>query len=230
LKSIFILNRFSHVRLSEEEINKFLQDNEEFMFDLQKTNGKTNMDDYFYKYLQEKNKLLDEKNMDLKLPFQTVLPNNLIPVNVQTKFASNIQNNNMPNINPNIHSQMNNMMNNQNNLKINIPNIFSNSNFSMSYNNQNMQNFNKIVLQQNQQRLQQQSNINMNFNNLHNMNSFPNNSNLIGLKNMGPVGTGNFISNSIPIQNILNSNQQQIMGFNNIQGFQNGKDFLIKHL
>jgi len=191
------------------------------MFEIQKANGKTNMDDYFLKYLQEKKNMLEEKNMELKLPFQTALPNSILPINQQGNFTSNIQNINYSNLNPMMKTQpINNLLNNQNNLKVNLPNLFSNPNMPINCNNPNIHNFNKILLYQNQQRLQPQNNMNMNFNNLIGNNTYQNNTNLIGLKNINPSTTATNFGSNMHIQNIINSNQQNL-GFNNLQSFQN---------
>lgn len=49
--------KFSHSRLNEDEIFKFIEQNEEFILHLYKTMGRTNMDDFLQKYLQDKGKL-----------------------------------------------------------------------------------------------------------------------------------------------------------------------------
>ena len=205
------------MRLSEEELNKFLEDNEDFMFEIQKTNGKTNMDDYFHKFLQEKKKLSDEKNLEsVNLPFQTAMPGSQFPLNNQATYAANLK---FPSaMNPMMQPLNMNVMSNPN-LKLNFPfnqNLIANANMGM--NNPNLQNVNKLLLQQ--RMLQNNMPVNkVNFNNLINNTNFANQANLRGLKNIA----GNFPI--LPIQNILNSNlinaNQQIPNYNKMQNFQN---------
>lgn len=219
------------MRLNEEDINKFLEDNEDFMFDIQKTNGKTNMDDYFHKYLQEKKKLTEEKNVDnINLPFQTALPSGQFPINNQANFAANLTNLKFaPAMNPMMQQMNMNLMNNPN-LKLNFPfnqNLIANTNMAMN-NNPNLQNINKLLLQQQAQQRMQQNNLpikNINFNNLINNPNFANQANLQGLKNLA----NNFPN--LPIKNVLNNNMinanAQIPNFNNMQNFQNLKNNMI---
>ena len=210
------------MRLIEEDIDKFLEENEDFMIEIQKTNGKTNMDDYFFKYLQQKKKLTEEKNYDnLKLPFKTAIPVNQFSLNNQPNFQSgNLQNLKFP---PTMNSMMQpvnmNLINNPN-LKLNFPfnqNLIG-KNANVAINNPNLQNINKLLLQQQvHQRMGPQNNMqinNANFNNLINNPNFNNQANLLGLKNLA----NNF--SNLPIQNMINSNQQ-IPNLKNLQNFQN---------
>lgn len=194
------------------------------MFEIQKTNGKTNMDDYFYKYLLEKKNKSDDKNADnLNLPFQTAIPGSQFPINNQASFPANLQNLKFPpTINPVMQPGNMNAMNNPN-LKLNFPfnqSLIQNANMAM--NNPNVQNINKILLQQQAQQRMPQNNMlmnNFNYNNLINNPNFANQPNLLGLKNLA----GNFPN--LPIQNILNSKMinpnQQIPNFTNMQNFPN---------
>jgi len=193
------------------------------MFEIQKTNGKTNMDDYFYKYLQAKNKLSDDKKTEsINLPFQTSMPCSQFPMNTQANFPTNIQNLKFPSaMNPIMQPINMNVMSHQN-LKLNFPfnqNFIPNAN--MAINNPNIQNINKLILQQQAQQRINQSNMpnkNVNFNNLINNPYFANQTNLQGLKNQA--------SNipNMPMKNMLNNmitTNQQIPNFTNMQNFQN---------
>ena len=46
--------KFNHERLSGEEIGKFMADNEDFLLKTLQDTGRTNLNDYFLKYLDEK--------------------------------------------------------------------------------------------------------------------------------------------------------------------------------
>lgn len=195
------------------------------MFEIQKTNGKTNMDDYFFKYLQEKKRLTEEKSFDnLKLPFQTSIPGNQFPINNQPNLQSNLQNLKFnPTINPMIQPVNINAINNPN-LKLNFPfnkSIIPN-NPNMPINNTNLQNVHKLILQQQIGQRMPQNNMllnNANYNNLLNNPNFASQFNLLGLKNLA----NNFPNRPIP--NMINKNlinaDHQIPNFNNLQNFQN---------
>jgi hypothetical protein len=60
---------------SDEEILKFIEENEEYITDMYKTYGKTNLDEYYLQYLKEK------KIEDIKVPSNAMLPGNLTNVN-----------------------------------------------------------------------------------------------------------------------------------------------------
>ncbi len=92
--------KFSHQRLSESEIFSFIMQNEDFLVHLYKTMGRTNMDDYLFKFLEDKN-----RNVKTKSNETIMLPPSLINEN---------KNNN--NINPNFTGQMRNFnpLNNSN--------------------------------------------------------------------------------------------------------------------
>ena len=46
--------KFSHLRLSPQEIPKFIKDNEVYLTQVQKLKGSTNLGDYFILYLKQK--------------------------------------------------------------------------------------------------------------------------------------------------------------------------------
>lgn len=63
------ITSFSHKRLeSEEEINKFINQNEPFIEEIYKKFGKTNLDDYYINHLKSK------KGSNLNAEYKTTLP------------------------------------------------------------------------------------------------------------------------------------------------------------
>jgi hypothetical protein len=70
--------KFSH-RLLEtpEEINRFIDDNEQFLADLYKREGKTNLGDYYLKRVREKEEALSKKQLSgLMIPPSLLGPSN----------------------------------------------------------------------------------------------------------------------------------------------------------
>jgi hypothetical protein len=70
--------KFSH-RLLEtpEEINRFIDDNEQFLSDLYKREGKTNLGDYYLKRVREKEEALSKKQLsNLMIPPSLLGPAN----------------------------------------------------------------------------------------------------------------------------------------------------------
>jgi hypothetical protein len=66
--------------ITDEEIMKFIEDNEEYLADLYKTYGKSNLDEYYFRYMKEK------KNEDIKIPSNVMLPGNLTNLNMSTQI------------------------------------------------------------------------------------------------------------------------------------------------
>lgn len=82
--------RFSHERLNDEAIFPFIKENEQFLFEIRKKYGATNMDDFFNYYLKQKNALPDNvmipdciKNVDLNDANDNTGCNTFIPRNLQ---------------------------------------------------------------------------------------------------------------------------------------------------
>ena len=117
--------KFSHQRLSEEDIYKFIEQNEEFLMHLYRTMGRTNMDDFLQRYLQDKKKtpeqiksILPPSNVMLPQSLQqapsgsmTNLPSvqNMQP-NMPQNMPQNIPQNMQQNIPQNIQQNMQQMM------------------------------------------------------------------------------------------------------------------------
>lgn len=118
-----LLNRFSHKRLNEEELHRFIEQNEDFLHELRQTIGRTNMDDYFDNYLKEKNKNINlNVYQNIQVPRNAMIPAQMNPVNINN--ISNLPKNmlvqqSMP---QNLPNQTNHNRFIQN-IPMNIPNI-----------------------------------------------------------------------------------------------------------
>lgn len=79
---------FKHNLLTEPELQKFMQENEEFLLKILKDKGQTNLSDIFLNYLAQKQKLEIEKSM----PKDVMIPPSLIqPVLSTPKVTSSEQ-------------------------------------------------------------------------------------------------------------------------------------------
>jgi hypothetical protein len=75
--------KFSHNRLSEEQIKQFIEQNIDFLKDIYNLYGKSNMDDYFFQYIKEKhNQSEKEYRESIKVPSTAMIPGNMSQVNV----------------------------------------------------------------------------------------------------------------------------------------------------
>ena len=92
---------FSHNRLNQSEIMEFIKENENFLIETKKKYGKTNMDDFFDKYINEKNKnneyLMIPDNININDNNYNNNNNNLIPIGLNLiaqnpKIMNNIVN------------------------------------------------------------------------------------------------------------------------------------------
>ena len=67
-------NRFSHSRLTEEEVIKFIEQNEEFLSEVHKSIGRTNMDEFYYHYISEKKKQMANKEIEDNAAKSVMIP------------------------------------------------------------------------------------------------------------------------------------------------------------
>jgi hypothetical protein len=118
--------KFSHQRLSESEIFSFIVQNEDFLVHLYKTMGRTNMDDYLLKYLEDKNRNAKfPSNETIMLPQSLIGENNL--TQNQNFAGKNLRLFNQSNMMPNF-LQMMQFMQMNNILARNMPvNQFANN-------------------------------------------------------------------------------------------------------
>jgi hypothetical protein len=66
--------KFKHERLTENEIQRFMADNEDYLRKTLQDTGSTNLNDYFIKYLREKERKAEE---DL-VPKDVMMPQELL--------------------------------------------------------------------------------------------------------------------------------------------------------
>jgi hypothetical protein len=113
--------RFSHQRLSESDIKKFIQQNEDFLIDVYKNFGKTNMDDYLFQYISEKtNRNAKEYLESLRVPKTAMIPMGGYNINKPPVLPGIPR---MPSPQKNILSCMNIPQQNQNLLLQKFPNL-----------------------------------------------------------------------------------------------------------
>ena len=168
---------FSHERLDEEGIINFIKMNEDFLRETKKKYGRTNMDDFYNKYIKEKEggdqyimlpdfiKKEEKENENNDIPLGFIVMNNNNKIINQLKICYNMQNfqnktnsNFLNEINNNINNNTLNFGNNQsNNINKSInTNITPNINFKNKNNNKS----NHIVpIQNNMPSLLYQNNI-----------------------------------------------------------------------
>lgn len=84
--------KFSHDRLTAEQLMDFIKDNESFLFETRQKFGRTNMDEFFDVYLKEKK----EKNT----PDNLMIPDSLKIETKEEEKKDNSKNNNMMNMLP----------------------------------------------------------------------------------------------------------------------------------
>lgn len=100
--------RFSHSRLTDDDIKTFIETNEEFMNELYRHNGTSNMNDYYFQYIKEKkSQNIKEYLENLKVPSTAMLPPttsllniNQLPNSYMSRTVTNMGNNQGLNQNP----------------------------------------------------------------------------------------------------------------------------------
>lgn len=209
----FNIYRFSHNRLSDDDIRRFVEQNEEFLTDLYRNYGKTNMDDYYFQYIKVKKNKNEQEWMDsLKIPSNAMIPSNMNQVNVNNMSNPIIspmgkqeyqpqQMNPMIRPQQNIRPQPNQPMNYQGNQQMNKP--------MMPFNNPMLMNLVRMrpQLLQNMQNMQNPQQVMPNFNMLDPNNPMTKNY-MQFLRNPQLMQR---MPNMQNIQNMFNQNMQQPM-------------------
>jgi hypothetical protein len=172
------LLRFSHSRLSEDDIKNFIETNEDFMNELYRHNGTSNMNDYYFQYIKEKkSQNIKEYLESLKVPSTAMLPptTNLLNIN-------QLPNNYIPRP---VHSMINNPVINANPMMKNAsPNIMN------SYNFPNMMRAPMMMQPMQMQNFLMKNNMNVANNPMMKMPPF--------------IGNMNTMQNQLPLSKVLN--------------------------
>jgi hypothetical protein len=134
---------YSHERLSPEGIRRFLEQNEEFIIQVYKSCGKTNMDDFFFQHIS--NKFQQDAHTYLegvKVPKATMIPSSMSQTNLNSPQIINL---NFQKKFPNPINQMNQMNPQTMQQNINLP-MFNNPNNQFLRGNYNPQMINMNMI------------------------------------------------------------------------------------
>ncbi|CDW72694.1 family protein [Stylonychia lemnae] len=78
--------KFSHKLLANEEIQKFMQENEEFLMEIRQKQGKTNLSDYFERYIKNKEMM---QNGQQKIPDHAMISPGLMMIPENSHMQNN---------------------------------------------------------------------------------------------------------------------------------------------
>ena len=211
---------FSHERLDEEGIKEFIKINEDFLKETKKKYGRTNMDEFYNKYLNEKkggedfimipdfikkeDKEKEINGINDKIPLGIVVMSNNNKIINELKNFYNIQNL------QNIQNKLNNIFDNgMNNNKINN-NFFNSGNNKINknnlINNNNLSNNNNKIISKMNQIIPIQNNIN----NISTSIIQNNINNILNIEKENNKKINNIKDNIINEKNKLKSNKAEI--------------------